>query len=243
MSMHFFALLSRLVIPRIPLCPSLYRSTEQISVYSYRLQALEWILSAESISERIEREKRVWAYDVRGHNRYPTKLVQSASCDLPNSVWAVHRCRLDKNLDRPEMENAFDLYEENWQDHHLQNKPLCIQHKEKRRVSFLVVQPPGTIAGTDHLISLRHRLPARNTKSEAHIRIYYSDDDKTSHTCNTEGTVLCPCRVRPHPATVAILPISFDDFGGKQTGRICCLNFTSRSNLTSAKSFLKSDGE
>lgn len=66
---------------------------------------------------------------------------------------------------------------------------------------------------------------------------------KPKPTCKTFGTVVCPCLVLPHPATVANFPTSFVVGGGKQTGKICCLNVTFLFNLTSAISFLKSVGE
>lgn len=54
----------------------------------------------------------------------------------------------------------------------------------------------------------------------------------TSTSCNTVGTVLWPCLVRPQPATVAIFPVSFTCLPGRQTGRMCCLKTTTLSSLT-----------
>lgn len=65
----------------------------------------------------------------------------------------------------------------------------------------------------------------------------------TSTSCKTFGTVVAPCLILPHPATVANFPINFADGGGRQTGKMCCLNFTFRFSFTNAISFWKSLGE
>lgn len=65
----------------------------------------------------------------------------------------------------------------------------------------------------------------------------------TSTSWSTFGTVVAPCLILPHPATVAIFPTSFTLGGGKHTGKMCCLNLTLRFSFTNEMSFWKSLGE
>lgn len=144
--------------------------------------------------------------NVPARSRCPTKPTRSASSARPASASTVRRNRPGS----------------------CRGHPPCSRRTETRRGWFRADLRPGTTAGSDRSVSPRRPLPGSLSK----CMIFDSKLISKDNTCNTEGTVLCPCRVRPQPATVAILPTSLVCFGGKHTGRICCRKTTLRSNLT-----------